>query len=97
MKFDDGGCHDWVTLSDQLLSEYSRIPVSWNTGTFTPTHFYHQAAASSPRVTASVLLLKVIRGSSGPGDGATTHGHEGATLQSTVGGYWAPEEGAEPD
>jgi len=43
--------------------------------------------ASSPRATASVLLLKVMRGSSGPGEGLTTKGEEGAAPQSTVGGY----------
>lgn len=48
-------------------------------------------------VTASVLLLKVITGSSGPGEGFTTNGEEGAALQSTVGGYWAPDVGAVQD
>lgn len=48
-------------------------------------------------VTASVLLLKVMTGSSGPGEGFTTNGEEGAALQSTVGGYWAPEAGAAQD
>lgn len=45
-------------------------------------------------VTASVLVLKTMRGSSGPAEGFTTKGEEGAALQSTVGGYWAPELGA---
>lgn len=48
-------------------------------------------------VTASVLLRKVMRGSSGPGEGLTTNGEEGAALQSTVGGYWAPEGRASQD
>lgn len=48
-------------------------------------------------VTASALVLKVMRGSSGPGEGFTTNGEEGAALPSTVGGYWAPEEGAAQD
>lgn len=39
-----------------------------------------------PRVTASVLLLKVRRGSSGPGHEVTTKGEEGAAPQTTVGG-----------
>lgn len=46
---------------------------------------------------ASVLLLKVMRGSSGPGQGLSTHGEEGATPQSTVEGYWAPDVGSAQD
>lgn len=42
-------------------------------------------------VTASVLVLKIMSGSSGPGEGFTTKEEEGAALQSTVGGYWEPE------
>lgn len=48
----------------------------------------------SPMATASVLVLKVMRGSRGPGEGLTTNREEGAALQSTVGGYWAPDGGA---
>lgn len=55
------------------------------------------ASASLPRVTASVLLLKVIRGSIGPAEGAITHAEEGATPQRTVGGNWLFEEGAAQD
>lgn len=48
-------------------------------------------------VTASALLLKVMRGSSGPWGGLTTNEEEGATLQSKVGGYRSPEGGAAQD
>lgn len=63
------------------------------------SHFQESIArgASSPRVTASLLLLNVKSGSSGPGGGLTTNGEEGAALESTVGGYWAPEEGGVQD
>lgn len=63
------------------------------------SHFHKSIArdASSPRVTASLLLLNVKSGSSGPGGGLTTNGEEGADLQSTVGGYWAPDEGGVQD
>lgn len=63
------------------------------------SHFQESTArgASSPRVTASLLLLNVKSGSSGPGGGFTTNGEEGADLESTVGGYRAPEEGGVQD
>lgn len=56
-----------------------------------------QQDSSLPRVTASLLLLNVKSGSNGPGGGFTTNGEEGADLHSTVGGYWAPEEGGAQD
>lgn len=57
------------------------------------SHASTSTDAPLPMVTPSVWVLKVMRGSSGPGAGQTTNGEEGAAPQSTVGGYWAPDGG----
>ena len=57
------------------------------------SHASTSTEALLPRVTPSVWVLKVMRGSSGPGAGQTTNGEGGAAPQSTVGGYWAPDGG----
>lgn len=89
-----------LSVMKSLLNSHNINLKNWKDNCASITFFCRASTsteASLPRVTASVLLLKVMRGSSGPGEGSTTNGEEGAAPQSTVGGYWAPEGGAAQD